>query len=176
MRITQLNCKKICRAHRKNKGQLFYDCRILPNNCCPYLYHSLYPYFLGLAYGAKFDLNKKGDVNVACPALKGVDCIVKRRKNNGLFGVGDNVKWVTYAEVTHVHKYCCSHLHKIGDRIIFPNVMKDDYMCPAAFNNMFPLLDLYKPMCLDKKNLRCPDSKDTVRFKIEEEFKCQSAL
>ena len=71
---------------------------------CPWLYHTLYPYFLGLLYGAKFEYNEKGDCNVCCPAAKGIDLVVKRRENDGKIhpDVTDDMKFVIFADVVKV--------------------------------------------------------------------------
>jgi uncharacterized repeat protein (TIGR04076 family) len=169
LRIQQLNTQAICRAHRHTPGRVFEAREILPDNICPWLYHSLYPYFLGAIYGATYDYNKKGDVHVGCPAEHGVDCVVRRRKNSRMFKkqVGANVKTVCYADVVKVG--ACPHGHRVGGRYIFPNVMKDRYLCPAGFNNIFPFLKLKPPSCINLKKLRCPDWKDTIQFNIAPE-------
>lgn len=167
LRIQQLNTQSICRAHRNFPGRIFSADEILPDNICPWLYHTLFPYFLGAIYGAKYDYNEEGDVHVGCPAEQGVDCIVRRRENDGTFGekVGSNIKTLCYAEIVKVGE--CPHGHEVGHRYVFPNVMKDYYLCPAGFHNVFPFLKLKPPSCINKKKLRCPDWKDTIFLNIE---------
>lgn len=164
MEIVQVNCQKTCRAHKDSPGRMFQTKNILPNSVCPYLYHTLYPYFLGLAYGAKFPYNEMGDCNVGCPAKYGVDCITRVRPNDGSFGVGENVKEVTYADIVAVGT--CPNHHYVGERIVFPNTMKDMYLCPAGFNNVFPFMNTRIPRCIDTHALRCPDSKDTIYYEV----------
>lgn len=168
LRIQQLNTQAICRAHRSSPGRVFTEEEILPDGICPWLYHSVYPYFLALIYGARFDFNEYGDVHVCCPAADGVDCIVRKRENDGTFGekVGSNVQTLAFAEI--VRAGACPHGHRIGQRYVFPSVMKDHYLCPAGLNNLFPLLRLEPPSCIDRNRIRCPDWKDTILFNIDE--------
>ena len=174
LKIQQLNTQKICRAHRNFAGRIFSADKIWPGNICPWLYYSLYPYLLGSIYGAKYDYNSRGDVHVGCPAEHGVDCIVRRRANNGTFGkkVGLNVKVVSFAEVVRVGK--CPHRHKAGQRYVFPNVMKDYYLCPAGFYNVFPFLKLKSPSCINREKLRCPDWKNTIFFNVGKKIKVKT--
>ena len=45
-----------CPWHKEHtSGKEYNSSEILPQNICPWLYHTLYPYFLGLLYNAKFD-------------------------------------------------------------------------------------------------------------------------
>ena len=168
MKIKQLNTQQICRAHRSSPGRVFGDDEILPDKICPLLYHSVYPYCLGAIYGSKYDYNAEGDVHVCCPAAVGVDCLVRVRPNDGTFGdeVGDNVKTVCFAEV--VKAVACPHGHVVGQKFVFPNCMKDHYLCPAGLNNIFPFLNITLPPCIDIHNLRCPDWKDTIYYSIED--------
>jgi uncharacterized repeat protein (TIGR04076 family) len=146
--------------NQKNKTKCPYNTKeILPNGICPLLYHSVYPYFLGLFYGAKFDYNCDGDANVCCPAINGVNTIVKKRNNDNSFDerINDNIDWVIFAEIVDIGE--CPHNHKIGQRFIFPTCMREHFICPAGLNNIFPFLDITIPICIDKSNLRCPDWK-----------------
>ena len=78
---------------------------ILPHDVCPWLYHTVYPYFLGLLYGARFDYNEHGDCHVCCPAAQGVDTVVRKRDNDGSFDprIGDDMRFVIFAEVVAVN-------------------------------------------------------------------------
>ena len=173
MTISNIKQKKVgnchsCAWHGKNEnGKEYTSKEILPQNICPWLYHTLYPYFLGLLYGAKFTYNEKGDCHVCCPAAKGVDLVVKRRDNDGNIhpDVTDDMKYVIFADVVKVNGECPSN-HKVGDRFIFPTVNKEKFLCTAAFNHTFPLMDTKKPKCLDKKSIKCPDWKTPVYFDI----------
>jgi len=164
MRIKQVTKSDECKYYKRRKT--FNDKKIFPNNVCPLLYHTLYPYFLGLFYGAKFKYNKKGDCNVGCPAVNGIDAIVKKRKNDGSLDarIGSNISFVIYAEV--IRKGKCPYHHKVGDKFIFPTCMKEEYMCPAGLNNLFPLLDMKLPKCIDKTRLRCPDWSINITYDI----------
>ena len=163
-----LNCSKNCSWHGdKPLGKRFNSDEIFSSKCCPLLYHSVYPYFLGLLYGAKFSWNDRGDCNTNCPAADGVDVIVKKRDNDGSFDprIGDDMQYVIFAEIVKVRGHCPQG-HQVGDRIIFPTSMIEGHMCPAALNNVFPLLDLDVPSCIDRSNLRCPDYDDVIIFDV----------
>jgi hypothetical protein len=153
--IKQLPCNAKCGwCHKEG-----YDKAILfPHNICPFLYHSIYPYFLGLLYHADMQ-----DIWVCCPAEKGVDVLVRRIVNNGKFPVPPDW-WVIYAEVVNVGE--CPHGHTVGSELIFPTAHKQSYICPAGVNNIFPFLDIEVPSCINKKKLRCPDWKDTVFYEV----------
>lgn len=161
-RLTKLHAPNGCAYHTNEEGEVFDHDSILPHGICPWLYHSVYPYFLGLLYGAKFDWNEYGDCNVCCPALEGVDTIVKLRDNDGSFDprISPDVKFVIFAEIVAVRGHC-PYDHKVGQRFPFPTCMKEHYLCPAAFNNVFPLMELEPPSCIDHSNLRCPDWLDS---------------
>ena len=134
---------------------------------CPWLYHTLYPYFLGLLYGAKFEYNEKGDCYVWCPAAKGIYLVVNRRENDGKIhpDVTDDMKFVIFADVVKVHEECPAG-HKVGDRFLFPTVLKEKFLCTAGFNHTFPLMNMKPPKCLDKKKVRCPDWINPVFFDV----------
>jgi|TARA_Y100000294_G_scaffold172052_1_gene186284 uncharacterized repeat protein (TIGR04076 family) len=158
-----------CPWHQANEnGKEYQSEEILPQNVCPWLYHTLYPYFLGLLYGAKFDYNDKGDCHVCCPATHGVDLVVKRRENDGNIHkeVSDDMKFAIFADVVKVNGDCPSN-HKAGDRFVFPTVKKEAYLCTAGFNHTFPLMDIEKPSCLNKKAVKCPDWKNPVFFDVD---------
>lgn len=161
--------KNCCWHGRYKEGQEFSNDQILPEDACPWLYHTVYPYFLGLYYGARFDWNEHGDCNVCCPAANGVDVLVKIRDNDGTFDprISSKMKYVIFAEIIKVGD--CPLGHKVGQRIVFPTSMVQHYMCPAAFHNIFPLMKLKPPSCIDLDNLRCPDWNDVVSFKLPSE-------
>jgi uncharacterized repeat protein (TIGR04076 family) len=165
--IEQLPCDKTCPYHLDKKGKVYHIEEILPYKVCPWLYNSVYPYFLGLLYGARFKSNAEGDCNVCCPAANGVDTIVKLRPNDGSFDprISKEMKFVIFAEVVKVHGDCPSG-HKVGQRIPFPTCMKGRYMCPAAFHNVFSLMTLDLPPCIDRDNLRCPDWANPIPLRV----------
>jgi len=165
LKIKASKCE-VCPYHTEEKS--FEDKTIFPNNICPILYHTIYPYFLSLFYGAKFDYNKKGDCNVGCPAINGVDTLIKKRENNGLFDsrISKDMKFVIFAEVINVGE--CPNKHKIGDKFIFPTCMKEYYICPGGLNNVFPFIDIEIPKCIDKTKLRCPDWNVNIMYNLGE--------
>ena len=167
-RIEQLPVTiKTCKWHRNENGQIFNADNTLPGGVCPWLYHSVYPYFLGLLYGARFDYNEDGDCQVCCPASEGVNTVVRKRENDGSFDprISSEMTYVIFADVVKV-KGDCPNGHMIGDKIIFPTCMPDYYMCPAGYNNIFPFLDLEPPRCIDKNRLRCPDWEVEISYRI----------
>ncbi|MBX7136868.1 MAG: hypothetical protein K1X83_02705 [Oligoflexia bacterium] len=167
LKIIQGETKKTCQWHRNTDGEVYGDVGILPNGTCPWLYHTLYPYFLGMLYGARFHFNEHGDCQVCCPAHKGVDVVVKKRDNDGTYDprIPAHMTYVIFAEVIGV-KGDCPYGHKVGDKVIFPTCMPEHYMCPAGFNNVFPFLDLEPPACIDKSQMRCPDWEMEIPFSV----------
>lgn len=155
-----------CEWHGKAAENL-QDEDILPHGVCPWLYHSVYPYFLGMLYGAKFDYNDQGDVQVCCPATKGVDVVIRKRDNDGTFDprIEPRMKFVIFAEVVNV-RGDCPYAHRKGQRIPFPTSMPKHFMCPAAFNNVFPLMRLEPPECIEPRDVRCPDWANEKFFDI----------
>lgn len=158
---------KTCKWHQEKDGQVFDAHNTLPGGACPWLYHSLYPYFLGMLYGARYDYNEMGDCQVCCPAANGVNTIVRKRDNDGSFDsrISSEMRYVIFAEVVGV-KGDCPAGHKVGDRIIFPTCMPEYFMCPAGFNNVFPFLKLKLPSCINKKRLRCPDWEVEISYSL----------
>jgi uncharacterized repeat protein (TIGR04076 family) len=134
---------------------------------CPILWHSLYPYFLGMLFGAKYGYNEQGDCQVCCPAEHGVDVVVKMRPNDGKFPLWVPIDWrdVIHADVVKVNGEC-DYGYKVGDRIVFPTCRKDSYKCPAGVHNMFPFMNIKMPKCINKSRVRCPDWKEQVYYDL----------
>ena len=128
---------------------------------CPILWHTLYPYFLGLTFKADYG----GDCCVSCPA--NVDTLVKIRPYDNRFEgrVPENWRDVIHAEVVRV-KGDCDFDYKVGDIILFPTFAKKDRVCPAGIYNIFPFLDIKIPFCVDKRKLRCPDWKEDITYEL----------
>jgi hypothetical protein len=134
---------------------------------CPILWHTLYPYFLGFVFGAKYNYNKEGDIHVGCPAEHGIDTLVKMRPNDSTFRFQVPTEWrdVIYAEVVKVNGVCdCDY--RVGSRIVFPTCKKEVYKCPAGTYNVFPFLKFDVPKCINFKRLRCPDWAETVYYEV----------
>jgi uncharacterized repeat protein (TIGR04076 family) len=150
------------------QGKEFCAAEIFPGNCCPWLYHAIYPYGLGLLYGAKFHWNEHGDCQMCCPAVGGVDLVVQKRPNDGSFDprIPATMAFVIFAEVVKVG--ACPHGHKAGDRIVFPTCLMKHYLCPAGFHASFPLLRLPPPACINPAEIRCPDWAETIRYDVRE--------
>jgi len=160
-----------CAFHKKNKnGKNYESSEILPHNMCPWLYHTLYPYYLTLLHGGKFDWNERGDVQVGCPAAEGIDLVVKKRDNDGTIhpDITKDMKYAVYADVVKVNGECPSN-HKVGDRFVFPTVWKEKFLCSAGYNHVFPLMNLKPPKCLDKKAVRCPKWNEPVFYDVTKE-------
>jgi uncharacterized repeat protein (TIGR04076 family) len=171
MRITQLAGETNCPWHKDNQetGRIYELNEILPSKICPIMFHTLYPYFLGAVFGAKYAYNEQGDCNVCCPAEKGVDVLVKVRHNDGKFEKRVPSDWrdVIHAEVVKVNGVC-DYGHQVGDRFVFPTCMKKDYVCPAGVNNLFPFMKLEIPKCINLKRLRCPDWAENIYYSLED--------
>lgn len=164
---SQFQGTRQCPWHRRHPaGKTFTQDEILPNGCCPWLYHTLYPYFLGLQYGARFTYNAEGDCNVGCPAARGVDLIVRKRPyENGLDPRITDHRPVIFADVVAIHG-SCPYGHVVGQRILYPLCMNEYYLCPAAFHDAFPLMRLDPPPCIDRREVRCPDWAEEIRYDI----------
>jgi len=165
LRIKQLPGKVFCTWHKDNQvfGKIYKDGQIFPGKVCPFLYHSLYPYFLGLLYHANMN-----NIHVCCPAEEGVDLYVKRADSNTIFRAIPESYWIIYAEIVAVNGEC-DYNHEVGQNILFPDCFKKEYMCPAAINNIFPFLDIEIPKCINLNKLRCPDWKEDLYFSLEDE-------
>lgn len=171
MKISQLSGETQCPWHKDNKetGKVYRSDEIFPNNICPIMYHTLYPYFLGFCFGAKYVYNDHGDCNVCCPAEKGVDVLVRKMHNDGKFELGVPSDWrdVIHAEVVKV-KGDCDYGYKVGDRFVFPTCMRTKYLCPAGVNNMFPFFKIKIPKCINLEKLRCPDWNENIYYSLKE--------
>ncbi len=166
--ITQLppSNETTCVWHAHNQaGKDYEHGEILPDKACPWLYNTLYPYFLGFHFGAKYHYNEAGDCNVGCPAAKGVDTMVRKVANDPSVDprIEKDWRYLAYAEITAVHGDC-PYQHEVGQKILFTTGMPKHFMCPAGFHNIFPLMRLQPPSCIDMARLRCPDYEDVILF------------
>ncbi len=138
-----------------------------PVGTCPILWHTLYPYFLGFVFNAKF--SPEGPANVCCPAEKGIDLIVsvKPWDKKCPSWVPSDWRDVIQAEVVAVHGRC-PYRCKVGSRIFFPTCAKDRFSCPAIMNtSLFMRGQPFLLSCINPKRLRCPDWKEQVYFSLE---------
>lgn len=170
--VRQLPGKTDCPWHKNHQetGRIYTAAEVFPGNVCPIMFHTVYPYFLGALYGAKYTYNEKGDCHVCCPAEKSVDVLVKVRPNDGKFEDWVPADWrdVIHAEVVKVNGPC-DYDYKIGDRIVFPTCSKTKFACPAGMNNLFPFLKIETLRCINRSRLRCPDWLENVYYSIVEE-------
>lgn len=170
IKIRHLPGKTECAWHKAEQetGRVYTKDGLLTSGVCPIMFHTLYPYFLGAVFGAKYAYNDRGDCQVCCPAKKGVDVIVKVRPWDDKMPEEVPSDWrdVIHAEVVNVNGPC-DYDHKVGDRFIFPTCLREKSACPAGFYNLFPFLDIETPTCIDKSNLRCPDWLENVNYAIE---------
>lgn len=175
--IKQLPGKTNCPWHKEHqkKGKIYKTDEIFPDNMCPFLYHSIYPYFLGFFYGAKYTYNNKGDCNVCCPAEKSVNVIVKMRINDGSFGKDIPKHWKTiiYAEIFKIEGRCY-YGYKTGDKFFFPGSAQKKYVCPSGVNNLFPFLKLKIPKCINTNRLRCSDWLENIYYSLDNETRNKS--
>ncbi len=167
--IKQLPGKTACPWHKEHQesGKLYKADEIFTSHVCPIMFHTLYPYFLGALFGAKYAYNEQGDCQVCCPAEKGVDVLVKVRPNDGKFEEGVPGDWrdVIHAEVVKVNGPC-DYNHKVGDRFVFPTCMKTKFACPAGVYNLFPFLNIETPKCINPNRLRCPDWLENIYYSL----------
>jgi uncharacterized repeat protein (TIGR04076 family) len=159
-----------CDWHPKGTTRDYSKKELYPNNICPWLYYATYPYMLGLLYGADYRYNKEGDAWVSCPAKNGCKALVRKRPHPGVFDdprIAAGTTFVIYTEVLDARE--CPMEYKVGEKFIFPTVMKKDYACPAAWFNAFPFMeDVYRPPCLDTKAIACPDWKSDITINVTE--------
>lgn len=171
IKIKQLPGKTECPWHKKDEsaGKVYGHDEIFASKVCPIMWHTIYPYFLGTLYGAKYTYNDKGDCHVCCPAEKSVDVLVKVRPNDGRFEDWVPSDWrdVIHAEVVKVNGVC-DYNHRVGDRFVFPTCAKDKFACPAGIHNVMPFLKLDIPKCINLKKLRCPDWLENIYYSIDE--------
>ena len=170
IRLKQLPGKTACPWHKghQKSGKTYRAKELFASGICPILFHTLYPYFLGALFGAKYHYNAKGDCQVCCPAEKGVDLLVKVRPNDGKFEKGVPADWrhVIHAQVVKVNGPC-DYGHKVGDRFVFPTCMKEKYACPSGVHTVFPFLKLAFPKCINVKRLRCTDWLENVYYSLK---------
>lgn len=170
--IKQLPGATECPWHKGNaeNGKAYEASRMFPDGVCPIMWHTLYPYFLGALYGAKFTYNEQGDCHVCCPAEKSVDVLVKVRPNDGKFPGWVPADWrdVIHAEVVKVNGPC-DYGHKVGDRFVFPTCKKTEFACPAGVHNLFPFLDIETPSCINRERVRCTDWLENIYYSLESE-------
>ncbi len=163
--IRYLPGKTLCPWHKdeQDTGRIY---RGFTGNC-PFAFHSLYPYFLGLVFGANYGWNEQGDCQVCCPAERSVDFIVKKRPYEERFGMRVPTDWrdVIHAEVVNVNGEC-EYEYKPGEIIFFPTFDKKNHICPAGVFNLFPFLEIPVPGCINKNKLRCPDWNENVYYSI----------
>jgi len=170
--VRQLPGQTECPWHKVHQetGKAYGAEEIFTSRVCPIMFHTLYPYFLGALFGAKYPYNEQGDCHVCCPAEKGVDVLVRVRPNDGKFEEGVPADWrdVIHAEVVKVNGPC-DYGHKVGDRFVFPTCMKTRYACPAGIHNLFPFLSLDIPKCINRNKLRCPDWLENIYYAVEDD-------
>lgn len=155
MKLRKSNSMKACQKHLSltkaqikiikgtcshgTKGPMKIN-QALPQNLCPLLFYSLYPYYFTFSRGGKFKWVKKGEgVIVRCPQPKGIVVEVKK-KNKGI--------------VTKVikNKGQCPLKYKMGQR--FDINEKTIRFCPYALYLTIPYLKKQKSPLLI--NCSCP--------------------
>jgi len=172
IKINYLPGETQCEWHRdwKTTGRLYTQEEMFTSKVCPILWHTLYPYFLGAVFGAKYTYNEHGDCHVCCPAEFGVDVLVKVRPYDESFkdqGVREDWRDLIHAEVVKVNGKCdCGH--QVGDKFVFPTCFKSKAPCPAGVHNLYPFLTIEKPSCINMQRLRCPDWMENVYYAVEQ--------
>jgi uncharacterized repeat protein (TIGR04076 family) len=172
IQVRQCVGKTDCAWHKAHSwdGHVYIEPEIFTGDVCPILWHTLYPYFLGALFGARYHYNKQGDCPVCCPAEFGIDVFVKVRPNDGKFPAEVQADWrdVIHAEVVKVNGLC-DYGHKVGDRFVFPTcrAMMQRYACPAGINNLFPFLQIKRPKCINLARMRCPDWQENIYYSLE---------
>jgi uncharacterized repeat protein (TIGR04076 family) len=169
-----------CKYHREKEGRSFDFEHLGPKGLCLDLYHSAYPYFLALLYGAKFSwMDDKDTVNAQCPASNGNVHFEVRRKplKQEIISEGVKKNCEIWLRITHIESDCddnCKGLcpQKIGQEFEFNQGDLLDHLCPAAFSNIWPTLKVI--LCGGNSEwkkegkicVQCPDNKSKLRFEI----------
>jgi uncharacterized repeat protein (TIGR04076 family) len=174
--------KSTCKYHRVC-GKVFDLEHLGPKGMCLDLYFSAYPYCLSLLYGAEFSWEKdKNAVNAQCPSPSGSVHYEVRRENleQEVMSNGIRKKRRIMIKVTKVEekkdKYenDCICQHKVGDEYEFNQGDFLDYICPAAFYNIFPTLKTLlnggkAPWGKGKEiDIECPDNISKIKFRLRE--------
>lgn len=171
-----------CKYHR-TCGNEFDIEHLGPKGLCLDLYSAAYPYCLGLLHGAEFSWMKKSDANsvyAQCPAPEPVHFQVERVplekivENNGVKKSMKVIIRITRAEAKS-GDYCndCLCKQKVGQEFEFNQGDFNEYMCPAAFYNMYPVIRTIlnggeMPWTRDgKTQVQCPDNVTKIGFEIE---------
>ena len=167
--LKQLTEPENCPWHKGKEGNVYARNQVF-NWECPIMVHTLYPYFLGYIYGARYNFNERGDCQVCCPAEHSVDVIVKKRpydeRMKGI--VPEDWRDVIHAEVVKINGEC-PYNYKVGDLIYFPTFARNRKLCPAALNNAILFMDVFNSgyyPCINRAKLRCPDWNENLYFEI----------
>ncbi len=146
------------------------DSEIYPDNICPWLYYSAYPYMLGLHYGANFKQNEFGDALVSCPAKDGCKVIISKRNIEDIpelfkdSRIDSKYSFAIFLEIRESGN--CSRGYKQNQKFFFPTCMEKDFICPAAWYQSFLLTNPQKPSCISLEEIHCPDSEQNVTINL----------
>lgn len=173
--------KNTCKYHRE-PGQIYSINHFGPRGLCLDLYHSAYPYFLALSEGAEFSWMKKTDRNAVygqCPAPDGnVHFEVRRSQlkkeiiHHGIRKLQEIILTITDIEKRKEINDCICH-HIVGEKFEFNQGDLLEQMCPAAFNNMYPILKAIlsggKTSWVKNGHIytQCPDNITKIGFEIK---------
>ena len=165
-----------CRYHEKSSNDKYIN--IFSQGMCPIAYMNLYPTLFALHLNqnsAKLKINPKGHT-VFCPiGADGVQFKVytKRLKANLKAYLKMAIYWLAnkiipvevFSKTTHIEatsngKGCPLEI-KTGDAFYF-NLDHTDELCPAAFNSVYPFLDVVK----NNFTAGCPDYRTHVSFSV----------
>lgn len=155
--IDKLNIKQY-RIEFIEKCPCFRDSRLkdcIPQEVCPYLLHSLLPYYVTYKYGGDFQwTGKPGHVDVGCPNPYGrvIVCVVKEEE---IFLVVKSLAGTCAMEQKKDMKVNLS--------LIFESI------CPLLYDVIFPWIKLGLDDCVE---LRCPGcrGKPGVRFVLKRDY------
>lgn len=174
-----VNSQGGCKYHPRI-GQRIGLRRALPKDVCPYLYVAAYPYALSLLYGAEFSWRKKVDkdsvIAQCCKPSGQMAFKVKRMGNKNadkaLLKKYEEERYVIFIELIGRRngKPDCSDClgYKsmvVGNKFEFNRGGLPE-ICPAAFNQFFPLLIelLHYKRLKSRIRFACPDPQTNVIF------------
>ena len=178
--------ERTCKYHREI-GKTFDINHLGPKGMCLDLYYAAYPYCLALLHDAEFSWMKQknpNSVQAQCPApTKSIYFEVNRKKlEQPIESQGVKKDKIITIKINKIEdsegEYCnnCVNCpHYPGQEFEFNQGDFLNYLCPAAFYNLWPTIKTiinngeipWKNKETNKVHARCPDNDTRIAFEIE---------